>query len=632
MTPNSVTKTSPTTPTERLTVGQAVIRFLQAQYVERDGVTERFFGGGFGIFGHGNVAGVGQAMLQYESTFPYYQGRNEQGMVHIGIGYAKMRNRLGALAVSTSIGPGATNMVTGAGTASVNHLPVLLLPSDVFATRRTGAVLQQQEMPYAADVTANDAFRAVSRYFDRVWRPEQLADALLQAMRVLTSPADTGAVTIALPQDVQAEAYDFPADLFKDRVWHIARNRADRAAIERAAEVIRAASRPVVIAGGGVIYSDATEELRAFAESTGIGVGLTQAGKASLPWDHELNIGALGSSGSRFANDIAGAADVVIGIGTRYTDFTTASNTLFQNPDVKFVNINVAEIDALKENATALVGDARETLRELLEVLGDWSAPASARETAETNAREWNAEIDRIVELDGSPTLSQAQMMGILNRAAGERDVIVNAAGSMPGDLHRLWRPGSTKGYDIEYGNSCMGYEIPGAIGNALADRTRHVFGLIGDGTYLMLSQEIMTAVQEHLKITFVIVDNFGYGSIAALSETVGSQAFGCRFNERGDGSKHDGTRIEVDFAQNAESYGAKVWSADTAEGFQAAVDEAKAYDGTSVVYVRVDAQARFGGSGAWWEVPVSQVAEVETTNEAYAANAENRAKQRLYL
>ena len=619
-------------PTVRLTVGQAVIRFLQAQYVERDGVTEKFFGGGFGIFGHGNVAGLGQAMLQYEREFPYYQGRNEQGMVHIGIGYAKMRNRLGALMVSTSIGPGATNMVTGAATATVNHLPVLLLPADVFATRATGAVLQQQEMPYSMDVTANDSFRAVSRYFDRVNRPEQLAPALLEAMRVLTSPADTGAVTIALPQDVQAEAFDFPEALFADRIWHVARNRADRAAIRRAAEIIKAASRPVIIAGGGVIYSDAVDQLVRFAEATGIGVGVTQAGKAAMPHDHALALGALGASGSRFANAIAGEADVVIGVGTRYTDFTTASNTLFGDPDVAFVNINVAEIDALKESATALVGDARETLDDLLEALGGWSVAEEVRAASVGNASQWREEIDRIIELDDGDTLSQAQMLGILNAAAGERDVIVNAAGSMPGDLHRLWRPGSSKGYDIEYGNSCMGYEIPGAIGNALADRSRHVFGLIGDGTYLMLSQEILTAVQEHLKITFVIVDNHGYGSIAALSETLGSQTFGTRFHERGEGSRHDGARLDVDFAANAASYGARVWSAATPADFTRALEEAKEYDGTSVVYVRVDAQARFGGSGAWWDVPVAEVSTLDSTREARVVYEQKRAAQRLYL
>lgn len=630
----SQSHTTPTpATTRRLTVGQAIVEFLNVQYVERDGETKHFFGGAFGIFGHGNVAGLGQALLQYQDQFPYYQGRNEQGMVHIATGYAKVQNRLGALAVSTSVGPGASNMVTGAATATVNHLPVLLLPADVFATRRTGAVLQQQEMPYSLEVNSNDSFRAVSRYYDRITRPEQLASALLEAMRVLTSPADTGAVTLSLPQDVQAEAYDFPVDLFRDRVWHIARARADRAALERAAEIIRGAQRPVIIAGGGVIYSDATDALVAFAEATGIGVGVTQAGKASFPHEHDLALGALGASGSRFANGIAQEADVVIGVGTRYTDFTTASNTLFRDENVQFVNINVAEIDALKESATALVGDARVTLEELLELLTAHTAPTEAVVQAKSNATEWRQEIDRIIAVeDASSSLSQAQMLGILNSVAADEDVVVNAAGSMPGDLHRLWRPGSVKGYDIEYGNSCMGYEIPGAIGNALGAPERHVFGLVGDGTYLMGAQEILTAVQEHVHMTFVIVDNQGYGSIAALSDTLGSQTFGTRFNERGEALRHDGARLEVDFVANAASYGAKVWSADTAETFRSALEEAKAYEATSVVYVQVDSQARFGGSGAWWDVPVAEVSTLDSTLEARTRYEEAQAHQRLYL
>lgn len=630
----SQSHTTPTpATTRRLTVGQAIVEFLNVQYVERDGETKHFFGGAFGIFGHGNVAGLGQALLQYQDQFPYYQGRNEQGMVHIATGYAKVQNRLGALAVSTSVGPGASNMVTGAATATVNHLPVLLLPADVFATRRTGAVLQQQEMPYSLEVNSNDSFRAVSRYYDRITRPEQLASALLEAMRVLTSPADTGAVTLSLPQDVQAEAYDFTIDLFRDRVWHIARARADRAALERAAEIIRGAQRPVIIAGGGVIYSDATDALVAFAEATGIGVGVTQAGKASFPHEHALALGALGASGSRFANGIAQDADVVIGVGTRYTDFTTASNTLFRDENVQFVNINVAEIDALKESATALVGDARVTLEELLELLAAHTAPSEAVAQVKTNAAEWRQEIDRIIAVeDASSSLSQAQMLGILNSVAADEDVVVNAAGSMPGDLHRLWRPGSVKGYDIEYGNSCMGYEIPGAIGNALGAPERHVFGLVGDGTYLMGAQEILTAVQEHVHMTFVIVDNQGYGSIAALSDTLGSQIFGTRFNERGEALRHDGARLEVDFVANAASYGAKVWSADTAETFRAALEEAKAHEATSVVYVQVDSQARFGGSGAWWDVPVAEVSTLDSTLEARTRYEEAQAHQRLYL
>lgn len=618
--------------TERLTVGQAVVRFMMAQKVERDGEVKSFFGGAFGIFGHGNVAGIGQALLQYQDRFRYYQGRNEQGMVHMAVGYAKMKNRLGTLAVSTSIGPGSSNMVTGAATATVNHIPVLLLPSDVFATRSTGAVLQQIEQPYGADTTANDSFRAVSRYFDRIWRPEQLAPALLEAMRVMTSPSDTGAVTLALPQDVQAEAYDFPAALFRERIWHVPRNRADRAALVRAAELIKTAKRPVIIAGGGVVYSEATDALVDFAGRTGIGVGVTQAGKAGMPHDHELALGALGASGSAFANRFANDADVAIGIGTRYTDFTTASNTLFKDPDVKFVNINVAEIDAYKESGIPLVGDAREVLSELAELLSGWSTREAFRLEVRQSAAEWRQEIDRIIEVAGGETLSQAEMIGLVNEAAGPRDVVVNAAGSMPGDLHRLWRAGSPKGYDMEYGNSCMGYEVAGGVGAQLADPTRKVFALVGDGSWLMLSQELMTAVQEGIRLTVVLVDNRGYGSIAALSDVLGSQTFGTRFNHRGGDGRHSGGRIEIDLPGNARSYGAEVFEASTAEGLRSALAKAKECEGPSVVYVQVDSQARFGGSGAWWDVPVAEVSELDSTRQSRTIYEENRADQRLYV
>lgn len=619
-------------PTERLTVGQAVVRFMMAQKVERDGETQPFFGGAFGIFGHGNVAGIGQALLQYQDKFRYYQGRNEQGMVHIAAGYAKMKNRLGALAVSTSVGPGASNMVTGAATATVNHIPVLLLPADVFATRATGAVLQQIEMPYGQDITANDSFRAVSRYFDRIQRPEQLAPALLEAMRVLTSPADTGAVTLALPQDVQAEAYDFPASLFRERVWHVARNRADKAALLRAALLIKNAKRPVIIAGGGVVYSEATDELVRFVDRTGIGVGVTQAGKAGMPHDHELALGALGASGSAYANRFANDADVVIGIGTRYTDFTTASNTIFKNPDVQFININVAEIDAYKESALPIVGDARESLSELTELLAGWNTGEVFRSEVRRAASDWRKEVDALIEVRGGETLSQAEMIGIVNAAAGPEDVVVNAAGSMPGDLHRLWRAGSPKGYDMEYGNSCMGYEVAGAVGAQLADPSRRVFALVGDGSWLMMSQELMTAVQEGIKLTVVLVDNHGYGSIAALSETLGSQTFGTRFNHRGGDGRHSGGRIDIDLPANARSYGAEVFEASTADGLRTALEKAAASAGTSVVYVKVDSQARFGGSGAWWDVPVAEVSELESTQQAREVYVDKRADQRLYL
>jgi 3D-(3,5/4)-trihydroxycyclohexane-1,2-dione acylhydrolase (decyclizing) len=618
--------------TQRLTVGQAVVQFLAAQRVERDDETQPFFGGAIGIFGHGNVAGVGQALLQYRKDFRLYQARNEQGMVHMATGYAKAKNRLGALACSTSIGPGATNMITGAATATVNRLPVLCLPSDIFASRRTGAVLQQVESSASWDSSVSDAFKPVSKYWDRVNRPDQLPTALLEAMRTLTSPADTGAATISLPQDVQAEAWDFPTALFRERTWHVPRARADRAALRRAAQVISGARRPVIIAGGGVIYSAATSELADFVSATGIPVGVTQAGKASLPHDHPQMVNALGASGSVFANSLANKADVIIGIGTRYTDFTTASNTLFADPDVQFVNINVTEFDALKESGLALVGDARETITELGELLKGHTVDASYRVEVEEAADNWRAEVDRIIEVQNNPTLSQAEAIGIVNSLAGDHHVVVNAAGSMPGDLHRLWRPSDPKGYDLEYGNSCMGYEVAGAVGAKMADPGRDVFCFIGDGSFLLASQEIMTAVQEGLKITVLLVDNYGYGSIAALSETRGSQGFACRFNYRGEDGQFSDDRINIDLPANAASYGADVFTATNADELKKALAEAASTANTAVVYVQVDAKGRFGGSGAWWDVPVPEVSELESTQQARSEYDEEVAGQRLYL
>jgi 3D-(3,5/4)-trihydroxycyclohexane-1,2-dione acylhydrolase (decyclizing) len=451
-------------------------------------------------------------------------------------------------------------------------------------------------------------------------------------MRTLTSPGDTGAVTISLPQDVQAEAWSFPAALFRERTWHVPRARADRSALRRAAQVISGAKRPVIIAGGGVIYSAATAELAGFASRTGIPVGVTQAGKASLPFDHPQMVNALGASGSVYANALANQADVVIGIGTRYTDFTTASNTLFGHPDVQFVNVNVTELDALKESGLALVGDARETITELAELLGGYAVDASYRAEAEQAARDWRGEVERIIEVQNAPTLSQAEAIGIVNAAAGDRHVVVNAAGSMPGDLHRLWRPSDPKAYDLEYGNSCMGYEVAGAVGAKMADPDRDVFCFIGDGTFLLASQEIMTAVQEGLKITVLLVDNYGYGSIAALSETRGSQGFACRFNYRGEDGQFSEDRINIDLAANAASYGADVFTATTAEELQKALADAAATANTAVVYVKVDAKGRFGGSGAWWDVPVSETSELESTQQARKEYEEQVAGQRLYL
>lgn len=620
-------------PTVRLTVGQAIVHFLMAQHVERDGQRNPFFGGALGIFGHGNLAGVGQALLQYEKEFRLYQGRHEQAMVHVALGYARMRNRLGALACTTSIGPGAMNMVTGAGTATVNHLPVLLLPSDTFATRRSGPVLQQLEPGWSMEASANDAFKAVSKYWDRINRPEQLPDALMNSMRVLTSPAETGAVTVALPQDVQAEAHDWPSALFAERVWRIQRARADRAALAESAAMLRQAERPLIVAGGGVIYSDATDVLLDFAESTGIPVGLTQSGKAAMPFEHPQCLGALGASGSRHANRLANEADLIVGIGTRFTDFTTASNTLFKRSDVKFINVNVRDLDALKMSGVALMGDARETLTELLDLAdSDWHVSDDYQRECARAAGDWRAEVIELTTPSDPETLTQAEAIGIVNGFAGERSLVVNAAGSMPGDLHRLWRTGDRLSYHIEYGFSCMGYEIPGALGAKLGDPERDVYAFIGDGSWLMLSQEVMTAVQEKLKLTILLVDNKGYGSIAALSEALGSQGFATRFNYRGEDGLLSGEPVDVDLAENARSLGANVLEAGTAQELRTALEKAKGSEQTTVIYVRVDAKARFGGSGAWWDVPVAEVSALESTQRARVDYEAAQRDQRFYL
>ncbi len=475
-------KTPDAEPTVRLTVAQATIRFLANQYVERDGERTKFFAGCFGIFGHGNVAGIGQALLQAEidenePKLRYVLGRNEQAMVHSAAAYARQKDRLEAWVVTASIGPGSTNMLTGAALATINRLPVLLLPSDTFATRVSAPVLQDLEQPHDNELTVNDAFKPLSRFFDRVWRPEQLPSALLGAMRVLTDPVETGAATIALPQDVQAEAFDWPESLFAERTWHIARPVPERSVIARAAEVIRSARRPLIVAGGGVIYSGANDALAAFVEKTGIPVSETQAGKGSLRYDHPQSVGAIGSTGTTAANALAAEADVVIGIGTRYSDFTSASRTAFNDPDVRFVNINVASFDSVKQGGLSVVADAREALEALSIALGDYSVSDEYRTRTAELAHEWDETVSAAyrVEDDGS-ALNQSQVIGLANTLSDPRDVVVCAAGSMPGDLHKLWRTRDRKGYHVEYGYSCMGYEVAGGIGIRMASpRPRRV-------------------------------------------------------------------------------------------------------------------------------------------------------------
>ena len=624
------------TGTVRLTVGQAVVRFLAAQRSERDGAEQPFFGGCSGIFGHGNLAGIGQALLEAELGTPgalrYYQARNEQAMVHTAVAYARMRNRLAAWACTSSVGPGATNMVTGAALATINRLPVLLLPGDVFATRIATPVLQELEHPAALDVSVNDAFRPVSVFFDRVWRPEQLPPALLGAMRVLTDPAGTGAVTLALPQDVQAEAGDWPAELFAPRVWHVPRPVPEPAALARAAAVIRAAARPLIVAGGGVIYAEATAELREFAEATGIPVAETQAGKGSLPFDHPLAVGALGSTGTVAANRIASEADVVIGIGTRYTDFTTASRTAFGCPQVRFVNVNVAGADAVKLAGTPLVADAREALRGLAGALAGWSVPGAYRARARDLAAAWQQTVDLAYGLGRQPP-AQSEVIGAVNDAAGPRDVVVCAAGSMPGDLHKLWRTRDPKGYHVEYGYSCMGYEIAGGLGVKLADPDREVYVLVGDGSYLMMATELVTAVQEGIKLIVVLVQNHGFASIGGLSETVGVQRFGTRYRYRDPGTgRLDGEVLPVDLAANAASLGVRVFRTETIAELKAALARAKDEPGPVLVHIETDPMVPAPDNQAWWDVPVAEVSALEDTRRAREAYEKAKTAQRPFV
>jgi 3D-(3,5/4)-trihydroxycyclohexane-1,2-dione acylhydrolase (decyclizing) len=614
----------------RLTAGQALLRFLAAQVVERDGVRHRFFGGCFGIFGHGNVAGFGQALAERPDLLTYYQARNEQAMVHAAVGYARQLNRLGALVCTSSIGPGATNMVTGAALATVNRLPVLLVPGDVFASRAPDPVLQQLETAARGDVSVNDAFIPVSRYFDRIERPEQLLAAATAAMRVLTSPAETGAVTLAFPQDVQAEAFEVPDEFLAERVWRIRRPLPDAAALAEATEAIRAARRPVVVAGGGTIYAEATDALRRFVDATGIPVGETQAGKGSLPYDHPSNLGAIGATGTLAANRVAAAADLVIGVGTRYSDFTTASRTAFRNPDVRFVNVNVAEPDAFKLAGLPLVGDARATLERLAELLEGHAVDEAYREEAAALARDWDAEVTRLYRLGHGPLPAQSEVIGAVNDAAGPADVVVCAAGSMPGDLHKLWRTRDPKGYHVEYGYSCMGYEIAGGLGVKLAAPEREVYVLVGDGSYLMMPSEIVTSVQEGLKLVIVLVDNRGYSSIGALSRSLGTDGFGTLYRYRRDGSlgtdgNDPGAFLPVDLAANAASLGAKVIRAETVAELRAALESARSETETIVIAVSTDRYEGVPDYESWWDVPVAEVSETASVRAARAAYEEAR-------
>lgn len=616
--------------TQRLTTAQAIIRFLKHQYVERDGKANQFFAGCFGIFGHGNLAGIGQA-LQQNPDFTFYLARNEQAMVHTSAAFAKMSNRLRTMVCTSSIGPGATNMITGAAAATINRVPVLLLPGDIFARRNVAPVLQQLESSSSQDVSVNDCFRPVSRYWDRIQRPEQILTSLAEAMRVLTSQAETGAVTLALPQDVQAEAFDFPEEFFAKRIWRIPRPRGDMEALREAGARIRACRQPLIVAGGGVIYSEATEVLSRLAAQTGIAVAETQAGKGSLCYDHPQSLGAIGVTGTAGANIFAREADLVVGIGTRYTDFTTASKTAFQNANVRFVNINVAEFDAYKHAGFPLVADARIAIEELCQELKGYSTTSEYRTCLSRLRAEWDQEVQRIYDLRHGPPMSQGEVIGIINGFSQPKDVITCAAGSLPGDLHKLWRTRDPKGYHLEYGYSTMGYEIAGGLGIKMADPEREIYVLVGDGSYLMMAQEIVTSLQEGYKLNIVVLDNHGYSSIGGLSRHCGSGRFGTEYRYRRDGEL-DGDIIRVDFVSNASSLGALAMQARNREELEDALRQARSNSKTTVICVDVDIDQRVPGYESWWDVPVAEVSEMKSVQKAHADYAQEKKKERYYL
>ena len=618
--------------TRRLTTAQALVAFLANQSVERDDVEQPFFAGVFGIFGHGNLAGIGQALQQAPRPLRYYPARNEQAMVHLSAAFAKMKNRLETFACTTSIGPGATNMVTAAAGATINRLPVLLLPGDIFATRKVAPVLQQLESPWSQDLSVNDALKPVSRYWDRINRPEQLVTSLLEAMRTLTDQADTGAVTLALPQDVQAEAWDFPADWLAPRTWRIPRPLPDEGLLQRAADVIRAARRPLLIAGGGVIYSEACGALQQFAEATGIPVAETQAGKGALSFNHPSSLGAIGVTGTPGANIIARDADVVIGVGTRYSDFTTASKTSFRNPDVHFVNINLASFDALKHAATPLGGDARASLQALAAALRGYQVPQAYREHVAALNREWDQRVERIYHLGNKPLPSQGEVIGAVNDAAGLAGVVVGAAGSIPGDLHKLWRTRDPKGYHLEYGYSCMGYELAGGLGVKLADPSRDVYVMVGDASWLMLPSEIVTSIQEGVKLTVVLINNHGYASIGGLSQALGSDGFGTQSRYRDERGDTSGPHLPIDFAANAASLGAHAIRAESIEDLRVALAEAKGVERTTVITIETDADVQVGNFESWWDVPVAEISTMDSVRAARLEYAAKRATERYYI
>ena len=625
--------------TVRLTTAQATIRFLINQYSERDGKEYRLIPGTFGIFGHGNVCGIGQALLQNEldstpdgGVMEYYIPRNEQGAVHAAAAYAKAKNRLQTLAVTTSIGPGALNMVTGAALATTNRVPVLLLPSDQFATRYPDPVLQQLEDPRSLDVTVNDAFRCVSRFFDRINRPEQLMPSLMNAMRVLTDPAETGAVVLAMPQDVQAEAFDWPVEMFEKRVWHVRRPAVSETEMARAAAIIKSAKRPLIVSGGGTIYAEASQELRDLASATGIPVSDTQAGKGAINFDHECAVGGVGSTGANSANHLADKADVVIGVGTRYSDFTTASHTQFKNPDVRFVNINVKAFDAAKHAGEMVVADAKLALAALKEALGDYRVDEAYTKEIASEREDWFQKTAECYGAHDQELPAQTEVFGALNDMMGDNDVVINAAGSMPGDLQCLWQAKTPVQYHVEYAFSCMGYEIPAAMGVKMALPDSEVVAIVGDGTYQMLPMELATVVQENIKVIYVLLQNYGFSSIGALSESRGSQRFGTRYR-MGAGNPHneDGELLPVDIAKNAESWGIKVLKVHTIEEFRDAYRQAEKSEQAVMIHIETNLFGPNPPNCSYWDVAVPEVSRIESTQQARKEYEDALVDQRHY-
>ena len=619
--------------TIKLTAAQALISFLKNQYVERDGWENPFFAGCMGIFGHGNVAGIGQALLQYPE-FRYYLVRNEQAAVHITAGYTKMKNRLSTFACTSSIGPGATNMLTAAAGATINRLPVLLIPGDIFARRNVAPVLQQLESNVSQDISVNDCFKPVSKYWDRFNRPDQLITSLPEAMRVLTSPVDTGAVTLAFPQDVQTEIHDYPVELFQKRTWHIARPRPDQAALSRAVKLIKESRIPLIVAGGGIHYSEAEEALRSFIDQTGIPIAETFAGKGCLPYDHPSNLGAIGATGTEGANEISRKADLVIGIGTRYSDFTTASKTAFQREDVRFININVCEFDAFKHSALPLTGDAKVILQELTEASGNYQVDNTYRAEVANYTKSWDEKVAAAYNPEGKGFPSQSEVIGAINEFSDPEDILVCASGSLPGDLHKLWRTRNPKGFHLEYGYSCMGYEIAGGLGAKMACPDREIYAMVGDGGYLMMPSEIVTSIQEGYKLTIILIDNKGFASIGGLSKSIGNEGFGTRYKYRDQKTGLlEGDYLPVDLAANAESLGAEVIRTDSIASLKKALKQAKSFTKTTVIYIETIPERKITGYAyAWWDVPVAEVSELKNVREARTKYNEQRKKQKYYL